>query len=297
MRAVLILAPGPLALLQDLGRPGNAHLGVPPSGALDRPATRLANRLVGNEESATVLELLLGGLRLRAQCSCTIAVTAPRVAVTVDGAEVGSHAPVHLPDSAELGIGTPPTGARCYLAISGGFDVPAHLGSTATDVLSGIGPPPPGAGDVLPLGTPAGLPVGADVIPPPRIEPEIVLPLVLGPREDWFGAGIPGRLASGTWTVSTHSDRIGLRLHGPALERAPRYRDAELPSEPIITGAVQVPPDGEPVIFLADHPTTGGYPVVGVVPEPGFPALAQARPGTTVRFRPVRSANPGTGSQ
>jgi biotin-dependent carboxylase-like uncharacterized protein len=281
---VTVLATGPQALVQDLGRPGNAHLGVPPSGALDGPALRLANRLVGNAESAAGVEVLLGGLRLRADCSCTVAVTGPAVPVTVNGRARDSHAPVPLADGDVLALGAPDGGLRAYLAIDGGVDVPAELGSRSTDVLSGIGPAPLAAGAVLPLGEPVTLPVGADELGPRPVPDELRLPVLLGPRDDWF-ADPAAQLAAATWQVSAESNRIGVRLAGPSLLRAAAFDGVELPSEPVVTGAVQVPANGRPLVFLADHPTTGGYPVIGVVPAADLPALAQARPGTTVSLR------------
>jgi biotin-dependent carboxylase-like uncharacterized protein len=272
--------------VQDLGRPGNAHLGVPPSGALDAPALRLANRLAGNPESAAGIEALLGGLSLRAESSCTVAVTGPEVTVTAAGHVVGSHTPVHLAAGEVLELGAPEAGLRCYVAISGGVQVPAELGSRATDVLSGIGPDPLRPGDVLPLGNPVGLPVGADELAPGRPPDRITVPVRLGPRQDWFDEPA-GQLAAGEWLVSPQSNRVGLRLVGAPLRRATEYTDRELPSEGVVTGAVQVPAGGRPVIFLADHPTTGGYPVIAVVHTDALPALAQARPGTRLRFRPL----------
>jgi biotin-dependent carboxylase-like uncharacterized protein len=283
---VTVLATGPLALVQDLGRPGHAHLGVPPSGALDVPALRLANRLVGNAESAAGIESLLGGLRLRADHSCTVAVTGPAVTVTVNGHARDSHTPVHLADGDVLVLGTPTTGLRAYLGLSGGIDVEPELSSRSTDVLSGIGPAPVRAGDVLPLGEPVGLPGGADELGPRPAPDEITVPVLLGPRDDWFDRAAR-QLGESGWLVSPESNRVGLRLTGPALRRADGFDGVELPSEPVVTGAVQVPANGRPVIFLADHPTTGGYPVIGVVPAGALPALAQARPGTTVAFRPI----------
>jgi biotin-dependent carboxylase-like uncharacterized protein len=282
MRALTVLTTGPLALVQDLGRPGNAHLGVPPSGALDQPSLRLANRLVGNAESAAGIELVLGGLSVRAEESCTVAVTGPQVNVQPGG----SHAPVHLSAGDVLTIGHVRTGLRCYLGVSGGIDVPAELGSRATDVLSGIGPKALAVGDVLPLGSPVGLPVGVDELPPTRAMMDLVIPVLLGPREDWF-ADAGTQLAAGQWQVSPESNRVGVRLIGTELRRAQSYADVELPSEGLVTGAIQVRPNGLPVVFLADHPTTGGYPVVGVVDSSALPQLAQAKPGVRVRLRPI----------
>ena len=280
-RRVTIIRTGPQALVQDLGRPGNAHLGVPPSGAVDPCSLTLANRLVGNDEAAAGLELLLGGLELRAETSCTVAVTGPAVAVHVNGKLADSHQPLHLPANATLTIGTPQTGLRTYLAVSGGIDVPEELGSRSTDLLSGIGPDPLRDNDVLPLGTP-GAANGADVVPPFRAPDTITVPVVLGPRDDWF-EDAETQLRQGSWTVSDRSNRVGARLQGTALNR----RDGEIPSEGMITGAIQVPPDGQPVVFLNDHPTTGGYPVIGVVHRDHLRFLGQARPGTAVRFRPA----------
>lgn len=284
MRAVTVLAPGPLALVQDLGRPGHAHLGVPPSGALDAPSLRLANRLVGNPEGAAGVECVLGGLRLRAETSCTVAVTGPAVPVGVDGRDAGSHTPLHLRAGQVLTLGSPTVGLRNYVAVSGGLAVPAHLGSRSTDVLSGIGPAPLRAGDALPLGPVRGLPAGVDAVPPRAAPDRVTAPVLLGPREDWF-ADPARQLAAAVWSASPESNRVGLRLLGPPLVRAPGFAGRELLSEGVVTGAVQVPPSGRPVVFLADHPTTGGYPVIGVVPAAHLPALAQVRPGTAVRLR------------
>lgn len=282
MRAFEVVETGPLALVQDLGRPGYAHLGVPPSGALDVPALKLANRLVGNDEAAAGIECLFGGLKLRAKTSCTVAVTGPAVAVGVDGRDVGSHAPIHLAAGQLVAIGAPITGLRCYLAVSGGIAADAALGSRSRDVLSEIGPGPLRAGDVLPLGTPSGVPSGADVVLPSVAAAELVVPVEPGPRAHWFD-GLESGLAK-TWTVTAESNRVGLRLDGTPLTREREYAEKELPSEGLLTGAVQVPPDGLPVVFLADHPTTGGYPVAAVVRQASLPALAQARPGTLLRF-------------
>ncbi|MFI6098656.1 biotin-dependent carboxyltransferase family protein [Lentzea sp. NPDC051213] len=280
-RSITVLRTGPQALVQDLGRPGHAHLGVPPSGAVDPDSLKLANRLVGNDETAAGLELLLGGLTVRADASCTVAVTGPAVRLHLDQKLVDSHQPIHLPENSTLEIGTPDTGLRCYLAVSGGIDVPKELGSRSTDLLSGIGPEPLRDNDVLHLGTPSAA-AGADVVPPHRALQTLVIPITLGPRDDWF-ADAETQLRQGSWTVSDRSNRVGTRLQGTALNR----RDGEIPSEGMITGAVQVPPDGQPVVFLNDHPTTGGYPVIGVVDRDHLRFLGQARPGTSVRFRPI----------
>ena len=280
MRSLEVLDPGRYALVEDLGRPGYAHLGVAPSGALDTTSLRLANRLTGNPEHAAGIEALLGGLSVRFTAAVTAAVTGPAVDVRIDGRPAGSHAPLPVRAGQTLTLGTPSAGLRCYLAVSGGIAVEPVLGSRSRDVLSGIGPPPLHAGDVLPLGEP-GIPVGADVVVSVRAPAELVVPVTLGPRDDWFDDPAGG-LAAG-WTVTAESNRVGLRLDGTPLRRAV---DGELPSEGVVTGAIQVPPSGLPVVFLADHPTTGGYPVAAVVNTAALSALAQARPGTRIRFRP-----------
>jgi biotin-dependent carboxylase-like uncharacterized protein len=281
VRSLEVLATGPAALVQDLGRPGYAHLGVPPSGALDVPALKLANRLAGNAADAAGIEALLGGLSVKADVPCTVAVTGPPVAVTVEGRDVGSHAPVYLSAGQTLTVGTPEVGLRCYLAVSGGVAVEPELGSRSRDVLSELGPAPLEQGAVLPLGACCGIPAGVDVLAPPRCPDELIVPVLLGPRDDWFGD--PARQLASRWTVTPTSNRVGLRLDGDPLCRT---EEGELRSEGLVTGAIQVPPNGRPVVFLADHPTTGGYPVVGVVAPQALPALAQARPGTILRFRP-----------
>ncbi len=275
-----MLDPGRYALVEDRGRPGYAHLGVAPSGALDTASLGLANRLVGNPGDAAGIEALLGGLSVRFTSAVTAAVTGPAVDVRVDGRPAGSHAPLAVRAGQTLALGTPSTGLRCYLAVSGGIAVEPVLGSRSRDVLSGIGPPPLSAGDVLPLGEP-GIPAGADVVVPVQAPGELVVPVTLGPRDDWIDDPAGG-LSAG-WTVTAESNRVGLRLDGTPLRRAV---DGELPSEGVVTGAIQVPPSGLPVVFLADHPTTGGYPVAAVVKTAALNALAQARPGTRIRFRP-----------
>lgn len=283
MRSLEVVSPGPYALVEDLGRPGYAHLGVAPSGALDTASLRLANRLVGNPEGLAGIEALLGGLSVRFTASATVAVTGPSVPVDVDGRSFGSHAPVAVRAGQTLVVGTPGIGLRCYLAVSGGIDVEKVLGSRSRDVLSGIGPAPLLSGDVLPLGPARGVPAGADVVLPAAAPPDLVIPVTLGPRDDWLDE--PGRGLAAWWTVTAESNRVGLRLDGAPLHRAEEFAETELPSEGVLTGAIQVPPSGLPVVFLNDHPTTGGYPVAAVVRTTALAALAQARPGTRVRFR------------
>jgi len=279
-----VLDPGPLATVQDRGRPGWASIGVTASGAADRSAADLANRLVGNDPAAAVIEVTAGGLRVRAERTVLVAVTGAPVPVVAGGRAAPFNAPLTLPAGAVLVLGRPALGLRSYLAVRGGVDVPPVLGSRSTDTLSGLGPPPLRPGDRLPVGALAAEEPVVDVaaVRPPSTRP--VLHVLPGPRRDWLGPAAWTALTESEWTVTAQSDRVGLRLAGPPL---PRAREEELPSEGLVPGAVQVPPDGAPVLFLTDHPVTGGYPVLAVVAAADLPAAAQLRPGDVVRFRPV----------
>ncbi|MEU3281035.1 biotin-dependent carboxyltransferase family protein [Streptomyces antibioticus] len=284
-RALSVVRAGALTTVQDRGRPGHAHLGVSRSGALDAPAAALVNRLVGNPPDAAVLETTLNGCALRPRCAVTVAVGGAPCPVRVNGRPAPWGAPVRVPAGAVLDVGTAVLGLRTYVAVGGGVVVEPVLGSRSTDLLSGLGPVPLTDGTVLPLGAePAGH-TRVDVAPQPAPPAELVLRVTLGPREDWFTAAAVRAFTSRAYRVSPASNRIGLRTEGPALERA---LAGELASEGMVLGAVQVPPDGRPVVFLADHPTTGGYPVIGVVRPADLPAAAQAVPGTPVRFLAVR---------
>ncbi|WP_217239547.1 biotin-dependent carboxyltransferase family protein [Streptomyces sp. AC555_RSS877] len=284
-RALSVVRAGALTTVQDRGRPGHAHLGVPRSGALDQPAAGLANRLVGNRPEAAVLETTLNGCAVRPRSTVTVAVTGAPCRVTMDGRAVAWGAPVRVPAGALLEVGAAVLGVRSYVAVSGGVTVEPVLGSRSTDLLSRLGPPPLSDGAVLPLGRPEEPHTHVDVGPQPAPPAELVLRVTPGPRDDWFTPEAVRAFTTRTFRVSSASNRIGLRTEGPALERA---RSGELPSEGMVLGAVQVPPDGRPVVFLADHPTTGGYPVIGVVRTADLPAAAQAVPGTPVRFVAVR---------
>lgn len=283
-RALEVVRVGPLALVQDLGRPGHAAVGVPRSGAADRAALRLANRLVANDdEDAAAIEVLLGGLAVRARGLRTVALAGAAAPADVDGTPVGHHSVFTLRPGQTLTLGPPPTGLRTYLAVRGGLDVGDVLGSVATDTLSGLGTAPLRTGDVLAVGPEPEFPWLLDVAPvAPPTDTTVTLRAVLGPRADWVADA--AALADTTWTVSSRSDRVGMRLEGEALRRTDRR---ELPSEGMVRGAIQVPPGGEPVVFLADHPVTGGYPVVAVVVDADVDRAAQARPGQSVRFRLV----------
>jgi KipI family sensor histidine kinase inhibitor len=274
---------GPLGTVQDLGRPGWASLGVGTSGAADQASAALANRLVGNAPEAAVVELSFGAA-LAFRQTARVAVTGALCDVSRDGRGEGMNAPFEVRAGQTLVVGPAAVGLRTYVAVRGGLAVEPTLGSRSTDVLSGLGPAPLAEGAVLPIGDAySGPPPAVEVAPVPApSSDELVVRVVPGPRDDWFTSDALTTLFTESYTVTADSNRVGVRLDGPALTRA---RDGELPSEGMVTGSVQVPSGGKPIVFLADHPVTGGYPVIGVVVAADLPVLAQARPGQAVRFR------------
>lgn len=281
-RALVVVEAGPLTTVQDRGRPGWAHLGVPRAGALDAPAAALANRLVGNDPGAALLETTAGGVAVRATAALTVAVTGAECEVRVDGRAVAFGEPVAVRSGQTVRVGPARTGVRSYLAVAGGVAVEPVLGSRSTDTLAGVGPAVLEAGAVLPVGTSSGRPVGVDTTAVRRTPGAVVLRYRPGPRADWFAPEAWDLLGGGSYVVSADSNRIALRLDGPPL---PRARGGELPSEGLVLGAIQVPPAGRPLVFLNDHPTTGGYPVIGVVHADDLAWCAQLRPGDRVSFR------------
>jgi KipI family sensor histidine kinase inhibitor len=299
--ALEIQSPGLQTLFQDLGRHGQAGQGVSASGAMDQAALKAANRLVGNASHSACLETASGGLRLRSHGDTVVAVTGADAPLTVTSANghhwpAARYQPLALTEGDTLSIGQPQAGLRTYLAVRGGFAVAPVLGSCSTDTLAQVGPQPLAAGDVLavrPL--PHGAAVGLPEEPPtdlPTTQEVVTLDVVLGPRTDWFTAESLARLRSQLWQVTPQSNRIGLRLAGEvALERAV---PDELPSEGTTWGAIQVPPSGQPVLFLADHPLTGGYPVIGCVATYHLNRAGQIPVNAWVRFNPVSDFAPIT---
>lgn len=312
--ALEVVEPGLGSTLQDLGRPGHADLGVSRSGALDHDSARLAARLVGNSSDAASIETH-GGLRLRAIGELVLAVTGAQVSATVRPASTPEtetdaerpaarmQAPRSAPelqafalrDGETLELGFPTRGSVAYVGVRGGFAVAPVLDSLSTDVLSGLGPKPLRAGDVLPVRRAAVAAVaqiwGADApddtlhsrLPAPG--DVVTLDVVLGPRTEMFTGDAVQTLFDQQWEVTAQSNRVGLRLHGPTpLER----RDhRELESEGTSSGALQVPPNGQPVLFMADHPLTGGYPVIGSVASYHLNLAGQVPIGASIRFRAV----------
>jgi biotin-dependent carboxylase-like uncharacterized protein len=280
--ALEVLATGPLTLVQDLGRPGLAAVGVGRSGAADRGAFRLGARLLAQEYSAAALEVTFGGLQVRAQGDVMVALTGAEAPLSVDGRSADFRGPVQLRDGQTLRLATPTAGLRTYLSVRGGIAVPPVLGSRSTDTLAGLGPPPVRIGDLLPVGPPPRRFPCVDVVPAAPMPPGLLLRAVPGPRDDWLAD--PAGLATTVWTVSSRSDRVGIRLEGAPLEYAAFRKGQELPSEGVVRGALQIPAGGQPVLFLADHPVTGGYPVAAVVVASDVDRAAQARPGQQVRI-------------
>ena len=291
--AIDVISVGLPVLLQDLGRVGMASQGISRSGAADRGSLRAANRLVGNEPGAAALEVTLGNFTFRMQGKGVMALTgapAPLTIVAASGekfAAAGNKA-IALDDGDTVTLGAPATGMRSYLAFRGGLDVEAVLGSAATDTLAQIGPAAIPSGAIMALRQPApGTLVSTEELPDPALPKageEVVLDVFMGPRTDWFTDCAVASFLSQEWLVTGQSSRVGIRLEGEPLERA---TEEELPSEATVHGAIQVPASGQPVLFLADHPLTGGYPVIANVAGRHLDLAGQIPPGVRIRFNPV----------
>ena len=291
MSALEVSATGPLTTIQDGGRPGLASLGVSRSGAADRRSHRLANRLLSNPEDAATLEVTLGGLSLRATGEVWLAVTGADVDVLVDNGSgrrpVGVNAPFLVHSGGSVSLGMARAGLRAYVAVRGGIAATPTLGSCSTDTMSGLGPDSLVVGTVLEIGPRPGELPDLDVAPVAApASGDVELRAIRGPRDGWvLDADDLVRVA---WQASDHSDRVGMRLSGNAPGLNHRDPDRQLPSEGMVRGAIQVPPSGQPVVFLADHPVTGGYPVVAVLIDEDVDRAAQIRPGQSVRLRWAR---------
>ena len=297
--SLTVIEPGLQLLIEDLGRPGFASMGVSSAGAADRSALVDANCLVGNAESAAVLESFGGGVSLCVTGDGVAAVTGAGGPITVtaaDGTVFGHRLgeAFSLVDGDKLELGPTETGVRRYLAVRGGIIADTALGSASADTLAHLGPAALTTGDTIDLGDPVTAPHLVD--PGPRLGADRVLPapgdlveltVALGPRDDWFTSAGIDTLLTQEWTVTHESDRVGLRLAGEVpLERA---RTGELPSEGAVTGALQVPPNGQPVLFGPDHPLTGGYPIIASVDDTDL--AAQLPPGVRIRFRTAAAAD------
>lgn len=290
MATLEILRTGPLAVVQDLGRAGLAHLGVSRSGAADRRSHTLANRLVANPDDRATVEVTFGGFSARVRGGdIDIAVTGADTSPTLNGIKFGTNSIQHVRDGQVISFGAPRAGLRTYLAVRGGICVEPVLGSRSYDVMSAIGPSPLQAGDELPVGEHSNDYPELDQAPvAPICEQLVELMVVPGPHDDWLVD--PDALVHTIWMASNRSDRVGMRLEGRPLQY--RWPDRQLPSEGTTRGAIQVPPNGLPVILGPDHPVTGSYPVVGVVTDDNIDKAAQVRPGQYLRLHWARPRSP-----
>lgn len=289
-----IISPGLHSVLQDMGRPGQTDQGVSRSGALDLGALRAANRAVGNRSDMACVESVLGGLSFVCHDRAVIAVTGAHTPVTVTSASglqwtADNYQPVELDVGDRVSLGAPLAGLRSYLAIRGGFDVTPVLGSLSTDTLAQVGPPALAVGDRLGF-TPrtTGTSVSLQEAPAfelPTAADIVTLDVVMGPRTDWFTEEAVQRLSSQLWRVTSQSNRVGIRL--AADMPLTRSNHQELPSEGTAVGAIQVPASGQPVLFLADHPLTGGYPVIAAVASHHLDLAGQIPINAQIRFNPL----------
>lgn len=290
----VLAAPMP-ALFQDCGRLGRTGQGIAASGPMDRGAFHAANRLAGNPPGTPCLELTSGGFSFESNCRSVIGLAgAPCPVMLRDGAGreqvLESGRPLALEPGDVVTLGQPARGIRSYLAVRGGFRVTPVLGSAATDTLAVIGPAPVTAGTVLPLaGNGSGLasvsPEELPLFELPAVGEVVTLDVILGPRTDWCTQSGVQTLTTQNWTVTPQSNRVGLRLAGAAP--VGRRDSAELQSEGTAHGAIQIPPNGQPVLFLADHPLTGGYPVIATVAEYHLDLAGQIPVHAAIRFRPI----------
>ncbi|HXF81446.1 MAG TPA: biotin-dependent carboxyltransferase family protein, partial [bacterium] len=277
---------GLYSTIQDGGRIGHRALGVPPSGAMDPLALWAANAAAGNPPDAPALELTAPGPVLRALDDLTVAVAGADLSAAVDGSPVEPATPLRVRRGQRLAFGAPRAGVWAYIAVAGGVEGHRALGSAATfapGLLGGSGGRRLREGDIVGRGDLPGRPPRL-LRPPALPASSIAVRVILGPQDEWLTEEARAAFLKEEYRTSRHGDRAGLRLDGPRL--AHREARAFL-SDGVLPGAVQVPPDGAPIVLLADGPTTGGYPKIAVVIAADLRLLAQARPGTAVRFRAV----------
>lgn len=276
-----VLSPGARTLMQDAGRPGYAHLGVPTSGAADLPSLRLANLLADNPAETPALEVALHGPTLHFSLDTAVAYAGAPADLFLDDRPVPAQHTIPVRAGQTLRIEALHGGVYGYLAVAGGFTVTPVLGSSSTCTLSGLGPAALSAGQSLGLNA-SSMGQGfrfARTTPPTTTR----IRFTPGPHGDLFGHETAARFAATTWAVSPVSSRVGVRLDGATLS-APQ---GSLPSMGMVLGAIQVPPTGHPIVLGPDHGTVGGYPVLGVVLAADLPHLMQHRPGTRVQFVPI----------
>jgi biotin-dependent carboxylase-like uncharacterized protein len=290
--SIAVLKPGLLTTLQDRGRFGAAMLGVGRAGAMDDVAFRLANALVGNPQDAAALEITLNGPRLRFERAAIVALTGAEFGANVDARALAMWQPCEIAAGAVLDVGAARRGARGYLAVSGGFAVEPTLGSASTDVNAGLGGPdgrPLRAGDRLALNQSEVWPAGSQrwsLDPRPWFDADASAPvrLMRGTHFDALDADSRAALFATRLRIGKDSNRVGFRLEGSQLRLC---APLELVSEPLAIGTLQLPPGGEPIALMAEHPTIGGYPRIGHVAIVDLPLLAQRRPGDVVHFTEI----------
>ncbi len=287
---IKVHSPGFLTTIQDLGRPGFAHLGVSASGAADAVSLRLGNLLVGNPESTAGLEMTLVGGEFEFESNAIVSVTGSDFGPTLNGAVIPLWTSVVVKAGDRLEFGATKSSARCYLCIHGGIECRPVLGSRSTHLLTGIGGYNGRAlkrGDVLKIPN-----FGLLAVPLKKVRPEVVssserngiLRATLGPQAEWFPADVHNLFFSSSYTISEDSNRMGLRLIGPALKRT---IEKDLLTEGVSLGAVQVPQSGQPIILFVEHQTTGGYPKIANVISADLHRVGQLRPRDEVRFEPI----------
>lgn len=291
MSRLVVVDPGLLTTIQDLGRFGYQRVGIPPSGPMDRAAFVVANRLVGNPDRAAALECTLKGPRLEVRREAVVAVTGAPMGFTVNGQEAPPWTALLVRPGDVLGFHIASAGCRAYLAVGGGIDVPPALGSRATYLrgrLGGLGGRALQKGDALPVGvTPPGTARAGRAVPPalrPVYPAERECRVILGPQDDRFTAGGIRAFLEGPYEVTPQADRMGYRLKGPAIAHA---RGHDIVSDGIPLGGIQVPGEGQPIVLLVDRQTAGGYTKIATVIGVDIGAIGQTRPGQRVRFRRV----------
>jgi biotin-dependent carboxylase-like uncharacterized protein len=289
MEVFEVIQPGPLTTVQDLGRFGYQQYGVPTSGALDNYAFRIGNFLVGNEEWAASLEITLFGCQLRTLQDTKVAITGANLAATINGEPAPAWESFPIKSGDVLSFPRLDSGCRACLAIAGGIDVPAVMKSASTYVkahIGGLSGRPLRQGDIVKANVSAAS-AAVTRLPSeyiPAYESQITLRVILGPQDDCFTEGGIYTLLSSEYIVSTQADRMGYRLEGPRIEHR---EEADIISDGIPLGAVQVPGDGLPIILLADRQTTGGYTKIATVISINIPKVAQVKPGDKIKFTPV----------
>lgn len=303
--SIIVLNPGPLTTVQDLGRFGYQASGIPCSGVMDQASYHLANKLVGNTEGEAVLEFTMYGGTYRFDSDTRIAVTGADMNPHLNGTAIPMNQSVPVKKGSVFSLNTASTGCRTYLAVAGGIDVPPVLGSRSTNLkchMGGYQGRALQAGDVLPIQecssfTPEAQEsciskyssmsktgISGTTLPPSVYPDRITVRVIEGPQEDYFTEKGKHTFFSSKYIVSSDSDRMGCRLEGPSIES---YHGTDIISDGIVFGSIQVTSAGLPIILLADRQTTGGYAKIGTVCSADLPLLAQARPGNTIRFEKI----------